>query len=463
MPSHRILVVDDEDTLREGILAYLRSNGFEVAEARSCAGARELFQSFKPDVAVIDYLLGDGNALDLLPGIRESDPDTPILILTSHGSIDLAVRAMKEGADQFLTKPLEFSALLVLIRRALEKERVRRKLAASRSRDSRDSIEPFLGTSAAIRQLASDAGRIVKAESPVLIQGETGTGKSLLARWLHNNGPRADEAFVEFNCAGLSRELVETEFFGHERGAFTGAVAAKMGLLEVAHRGTVFLDELGDMDVQIQPKLLKVLEEKRFRRVGELRDRQVDVRLIAATHQDLEALVKQKLFRADLFFRVSTIPLVIPPLRDRIEDLIPLAHHLVSEIAIDLGAGPIELSRDAEQALAGYSWPGNIRELRNVLERAILLRDGVVLTPRNLRFAAPAEQNAGAGVLREDGDTHSTLAENERRHIVRVLESTGGSVVAAAKVLGLSRSSMYERLKKHSIDPSAAAASMRAG
>lgn len=280
---------------------------------------------------------------------------------------------------------------------------------------------------------------------------------------MHNNGPRSDEAFVEFNCAGLSRELVETEFFGHERGAFTGAVSAKMGLLEVAHRGTVFLDELGDMDVQIQPKLLKVLEEKRFRRVGELRDRQVDVRLIAATHQDLEQLVKQKSFRADLYFRVSTIPLVIPPLRDRIEDLIPLARHFVTEIGHDLGAGSVSLSAEAEQELAAYAWPGNIRELRNVLERAILLRDGSTLTPRNLRFAGPSDDVQGRGIAVDAGDTHSTLAANERRHIERVLRANRGSVVAAAKVLGLSRSSMYERLKKHAIDPSHAVVSQRTG
>ena len=456
MPSHRILVVDDEDILREGIRAYLCAQGFEVAEANSCAKAKDLFQTFKPDVAVVDYLLGDGNALDLLPKLRDIDPDTPVLILTSHGSIDLAVRAIKEGADQFLTKPLEFSALHVLIKRALERERTRRKLAASRTRDARDAIEPFLGSSASIRQLAEDSRRVVSAESPILIQGETGTGKSVLARWLHSHGPRADEAFVEFNCAGLSRELVETEFFGHERGAFTGAVSAKMGLLEVAHRGTVFLDELGDMDVQIQPKLLKVLEEKRFRRVGELRDRQVDVRLIAATHQDLEQLVKEKSFRADLYFRVSTIPLVIPPLRERLDDLIPLARQLVVDIAIDLGAGDVSLTPESERALAGYSWPGNIRELRNVLERAILLRDGSKLTPRNLRFANSVDSSA----LIEHGnavpDTTSSLAENERRHIERVLRASGGSVVAAAKVLGLSRSSLYERLKKHAIDPSTA-------
>lgn len=451
MPTHRILVVDDEDTLREGIREYLRLQGFEVAEAPSCAGAREVFETFRPDVAVIDYMLGDGNALDLMPRLREIDPDIPILILTGHGSIDLAVRAMREGAEQFLTKPLEFSALHVLIKRALEKQRTRRKLAASRSRDARDVIEPFLGTSRAIRLLAEDATKVASAESPILIHGETGTGKSVLARWLHSHGPRADEAFVEFNCAGLSRELVETEFFGHERGAFTGAVQAKMGLLEVAHRGTVFLDELGDMDLQIQPKLLKVLEEKRFRRVGDLRDRKVDVRLIAATHQDLEQLVQAKSFRADLYFRVSTIPLVIPPLRERVEDIVPLARHLATQIGLDLGAGPISLTPDAERVLVDYSWPGNIRELRNVLERAVLLRDGEALSPRNLRFAATGEHNDFGTASADDGDATLSLAENERRHIERVLRAQHGSVVAAARVLGLSRSSLYERVKKHRI------------
>src|SRR4030095_6145073 len=233
------------------------------------------------------------------------DSGTPLLVLTAHGSIDLAVRAIKEGAEQFLTKPLELPALQVILQRLIQKQRNHQNQLASKSRQVRQAIDPFIGVSPAIHTLAEQAKRVLMTESPVLILGETGSGKGVLARWLHENSPRADEAFVDLNCAGLSRELLENELFGHEKGAFTSATTSKQGLFEVAHRGTIFLDEIGDVDLQIQPKLLKVLEEQRFRRVGDVRDRQVDVRLIAATHQDLSDLVRQKRFRDDLYFRVS--------------------------------------------------------------------------------------------------------------------------------------------------------------
>jgi DNA-binding NtrC family response regulator len=451
MPRQKILVVEDEDLLRLGVGEYLRRQGYEVSEAATCQAARDVFQSSRPDVAVVDYLLPDGNALELLPRLREIDASVPVIILTGHGTIDLAVRAVKEGAEQFLSKPLDFPVLHAAVRQVLDNHRTRRKLLASKTQRVRDTIDPFLGASAAIRELADQARRVVNADSPILIQGETGTGKGVLATWIHENGPRAEEALVDFNCAGLARDLVETEFFGHERGAFTGAVGSKMGLLEVAHRGTVFLDEIGDMDLQIQPKLLKVLEERRFRRVGDVRDRQVDVRLIAATHRNLEALVREKQFRADLYFRISTIPLVVPPLRERAEDIVPIARHLAGRLVCDLSAGEVSFSSDTERALTRYPWPGNIRELRNVLERAILLRRDDVLTSADLRFGAEATaQNAGDG---GDGSAPATmsLAENERRHIERVLRATAGSVTEAARTLGISRSSLYEKLRKHGI------------
>ncbi len=275
----KILLVEDEAGVRFGIREFLRAHEFAVEEADSAAGAEAAFREFRPDAAVIDYLLPDGNALDLLPRLREIESSVPVVILTGHGSIDLAVRAIKEGAEQFLTKPVELPALLIVLRRLLEDQRVRRTQLAGRARESRVALDPFVGTSAAIRRLADEATKVLSTESPILIQGETGTGKSVLARWLHDHGPRADEAFVDLNCASLSREFLETELFGHEKGAFTGAAARKPGLLEIAHRGTVFLDEIGDMDLAVQPKLLTVLEEKRFRRMGSVRDQRVDVKL----------------------------------------------------------------------------------------------------------------------------------------------------------------------------------------
>jgi DNA-binding NtrC family response regulator len=438
-------VVDDEAGVRFGMRDFLESSGYEVAEAASCQAAVEIFQAARPDVAIIDYLLPDGNALELLPRLKALYPEIPLLILTAHGSIDLAVRAIKEGAEQFLTKPIELPILLVILQRLLEEQRNRQKQIAGKARQARRDVDPFLGTSAAIRQLAADASRVLGSESPILIRGETGTGKGVLAKWLHDHSPRSDEAFVDLNCAGLSREFLETELFGHERGAFTGAVTSKIGLLEVAHGGTVFLDEIGDLDLQIQPKLLKVLEEKRFRRLGDVRDRRVDIRLIAATHQDLARLVQDKTFRSDLYFRINTLPLVVPPLRQRGEDMLILSRFLLQRIAADLGRGVCMLAPDAEQALRTHAWPGNIRELRNVLERAVLLSDQPLLSCQDLRF-----DDASGPKLSED-DTDLSLRELEQRHIERVLHKEQGRVESAAKRLGIPRSTLYQKIKQYQI------------
>ena len=263
-------------------------------------------------------------------------------------------------------------------------------------------MNPFLGKSAAIRRMSELAHRIVSTDSSVLILGETGTGKGVLARWLHDNSARSAEAFVDLNCGGFTRDLFETELFGHEKGAFTGAVQAKVGLLEIAHKGTVFLDEIGDVDVQVQPKLLKVLEDKQFRRLGDVRDRRVDIRLIAATHHDMTKLMRGKSFRSDLYFRISTIPLTTPPLRERIEDITLLANYFLERLALDLGANDTELSQKALGALESYPWPGNIRELRNVLERAILLSGNRILTERDLNFDTSPENQLGDIVTLKD-------------------------------------------------------------
>jgi DNA-binding NtrC family response regulator len=445
MSRNKVLVVDDESGVRFGIRDFLEQHGYEIEEAESCQDAQHLFRTSRPDIVIADYMLPDGTALDLLPRLREIDASIPLLVLTAHGSIDLAVRAMKEGAEQFLTKPLELPTLLVILQRLLQKQRNYHKQLASKSRQVRQAIDPFIGTSPAIRALADQARKILSTESPVLILGETGTGKGVLARWLHENSPRADEPFVDLNCAGLTRELLETELFGHEKGAFTSATASKQGLFEVAHRGTIFLDEVGDVDVQIQPKLLKVLEEKRFRRLGDVRDRQVDVRLIAATHQDIGQLVREKRFRDDLYFRISTIPLSFPSLRDRIEDIPTLAQYMLDKVSADLGRGELTLDQSCIQALQAYSWPGNIRELRNVIERAVLLSDQKHITLNDLHFDGHTQ--VGAPFL----DTRLTLLELEKQHIERVLQEEKGRVEKAAKRLGIPRSSLYQKIKKHQI------------
>jgi DNA-binding NtrC family response regulator len=448
LSKNKILIVDDEDSIRLGLRGFLEAHGYAVSEADSCLKARELFQVSRPDVAVIDYRLHDGNALDLLRAFKQADPDVPLIVLTAYGSIELAVQAVKEGAEQFLTKPIELPALHVILQRLLEKRRVQRRQQALSAREQRNLMDPFIGTSAAIRDLREQAGKVLAADSPILILGETGTGKSLLASWLHRHGPRAEEPFVDLNCAGLSREFLETELFGHEKGAFTGAATAKQGLLEVADGGTVFLDEIGDVDPQVQPRLLKALEEKRFRRMGEVSEREVDIALVAATHQNLAARVKDGAFRSDLYYRISSIPLTMPALRDRREDILPLAHTLLARSATDLNRGGVKLGADAERALQGYAWPGNIRELRNVIERAALLCDAGTISRRDLRFEpAPA-----AGSV--DDESGLTLQEVERRHIERVLREEGGRVEPAAQRLGVPRSTLYQKIKNLGIDVS---------
>lgn len=439
----RVLVIDDEPAVRFGIRDFLETHDFEVEEAADRRTAQQAFSKERPDAVILDYLLPDGDTLDLMAKLKGMDANVPILILTAHGSIDLAVRAIKEGANQFLTKPMDLPALLVLVQREIDNSRTVRKGRANQRQEERSSaiFDPFVGTSGAIKALEEQVRRVLAFDTSVLIHGETGTGKGVLARWLHAHGPRADEPFVDVNCALLSKDLLESELFGHERGAFTGATQTKLGLLEIGDRGTVFLDEIGDMDMNIQPKLLTVIEEKRFRRLGEVRNRRVDVRLIAASNRDLRNLIQEKKFRNDLYFRINTITLMLPTLRERPEDVVPLARHIMQTLAVEFGR-TVLLAPEAEGSLQRYSWPGNVRELRNVLERAMLLTSSAMIGSQDLRFEAGAAGPDAASI------SGLTLGELERQHIERVLAQEGGHVERAAAKLGIPRSSLYDKVKR---------------
>jgi DNA-binding NtrC family response regulator len=446
LPEGRLLIVDDEPGVRLPLERFFTGRGLEVVTAPSIAEAIESFGSTTPDVVLLDYALPEGDGLDLLRKLKALDPSVPMILLTAHASIDLAVQAVKDGAENFLTKPVELPALLVMVERLLEGRRLRRMSEVDRRRETRHAPDPFLGESPAVRRLAEQATRVAAAPTTVLIRGETGSGKGILARWLHDHGPRAEQAFVDLNCAGLARDLLESELFGHQKGAFTGAVAAKPGLMEMAHRGTLFLDEMGDVDLQVQAKLLKALEEMRFRRLGDVQDRRVDVRLIAATHRDLDALVHEGKFREDLYYRIRGVELRVPPLRERGHDVVILGRHLLRRVASDLSRSSVELSKEAEEALMSYGWPGNVRELRNVLEHATLLSPRQTLIPDDfaemLQRRRPAESEPGARM---------TLDEAERRHVERVLRQEGWVVQRAADILGISRTSLYERMRKYGL------------
>jgi DNA-binding NtrC family response regulator len=445
MLKNRVLLVDDEPGPRFGLRRFLKSHDFDVEEAEDCASAKAKFRAFRPDVTVMDFRLPDGTALDLIADFRTVD-DSAIVVLTAYASIDTAVEAVKLGAEQFFTKPVELEALLIVVRRTLENQRNRKQLLAeSQSSQSRRRVDPFLGASEKIRELREKTEAVLRTDSPVLIHGETGTGKTVLARWMHDRGRRAGQAFVDLNCAGISREFLETELFGHEKGSFTGATATKQGLLEVAHRGTVFLDEIGDMDLQVQASLLKVLEEKRFRRLGDVKDRAVDVRLIAATHREFRTLVEENRFRQDLYYRISTLELFVPPLRERRDDIPLLAENILDRLARDLGQKRVALTDDARHALQRYDWPGNIRELRNVIERGLLRSHGETLDASAL--VIPADGAAAGSAGRRGG----TLEDVERDYIEQVVREEQGLVDRVAARLGISRSAVYYKARKHGI------------
>jgi DNA-binding NtrC family response regulator len=446
MSKKRILVGEDDRSIRFALSEFLQENNYQVTEATTCESIRQSFRSTTPDAAILDYSLPDGTALDLLPFLKQSYPSVPLILLTGNGTIELAVQAMKDGAEQFLTKPVQMSAIAVVLERALKNQRNYQKQLAGKAKEKRESVDPFVGVSPAIRQIADEAERVSGSHCPVLIAGETGSGKGVLARWIHDHSPRAEEAFVDMNCAGFGKELLESELFGHEAGAFTGAVARKLGLLEVAQKGTVFLDEIGDMDVQIQPKLLKILEEKQFRRLGDVQERQLDIRLIAASHADLLQLIRDKKFRSDLYFRVSTVVIRMPSLRERAEDIPLLAQHFFQRMAMDLGRIHLTLSDRTLDALTSYTWPGNIRELKNVMERAVLLATGDNIHPRDLRLEYVS------GMPRDEADvSRLTFREVQRQHIQNALTTERWNVARAASRLGITRSSLYNKIKSFGI------------
>ncbi len=443
----RVLVVEDDALMLEVLTDGLRLEGFEITKADGLSKSLVELQKLTPDVILADYELGDGTAVDLLAWLKARDISIPLIVLTAHTEIQLAVEMVKNGAEQFVSKPVDLAHLTTVLRRTVENFRDRQKALATRLERARYERDPFLGSSPALQELKEAATRVSRADASVLIQGETGSGKGVLARWLYKMGPRSNAAFVDLNCAGLSSELLESELFGYRKGAFTGAVGDKIGFLEVANHGTLFLDEIGDMAPQVQPKILKVVEEKQFYRLGDAHERKADVQIIAATHCDLKKLAEEGKFRSDLYFRISILCLHIPPLRERREDIPVITNKLLEQFSWDMKRGPLRISDSARLALQQYSWPGNIRELRNVLERAALLSDGGVIHKIGLEFEISDRQNIAAHVP----VANLTLKEMEKLYILKTLLSEGGRVTQTARRLGMPRSSLYAKIHEHGL------------
>jgi DNA-binding NtrC family response regulator len=430
----RILLVDDDPGIRFGFAKYLQKVGYAVDTAGTIEEGRHLLAERRSQVAILDMNLPDGNGLDWIPELRESHPEMPLIVITGLGDIPTAVEAMRRGADHFLTKPVDLAELDVFLQKGLELETLRRQQGVQRRLARRD--EPFLGGAPAMNEALEAAKMAAASEAPVLLQGETGSGKGVLARWIHEQGPRPAAPFVEVNCSGLRGELLSSELFGHAKGAFTSAVADRQGLIEVADGGTLFLDEIGDMDSETQAQFLKVIEDKRFRRLGEVKVRTSEFRLLCATNRDNGREVEARRFRKDLLYRVNVLPIPLPPRRARREDLPGRVEHLLGA----LGAPPEPLPAAVMDLLGGYPWPGNVRELKNVLERALLLAQGGPLEPRHFPGLGPGGSTPSPSGL-------AGLKALERDHIREVVRQCGGDTLKAAGLLGISRATLYRKLK----------------
>jgi two-component system response regulator AtoC len=468
-----ILIVDDERTLARAIRAYLAEAGYEAEVAESAEQALQILPTLRPDVVVTDVRLPGMTGIDLLRRIREMDPGIVTVVMTAHGTIEGAVEAMKLGAFDYLKKPLDLEELKLVADRAREAGAMREELSYHRARAVRDlPFADLIGRSPAMQAVLERARQIAALDEtpPVLITGETGTGKGLIARTIHTSGPRGDKPFIDVNCTAIPASLMEAELFGHERGAFTDAKETRMGLFEAAEGGFIFLDEIGDLELQLQGKLLKAIEERVVRRVGGVRDRKIDVRILAATNRDLEAEAAKDRFRRDLYFRLAVIILRLPPLRERGDDVLLLAEHFLQRLAAKYGRNVRRLHPEASAALLAHSWPGNVRELSHVMERAVLWSRGEEVTPAELGLTPPRNAAASAGSSKgvpfgaemavSIGETaerriptgeHPTLEAVERSLLEQALRETGGNQTRAAQRLGISRDTLRYRMKKHGL------------
>lgn len=461
MSNPTVLIVDDERTLARSIRTFLSESGYDAEVAGDGEKALELLESLRPDVVFADVRLPGMGGIELLQRIREFDATIPVVIMTAYGSIEGAVEAVKLGAFDYLKKPVDLEELKLLADRARETSLLKQELSYYRGREARKlPFSGVIGESPALLTVMEQARQVAALDDtpPVLITGETGTGKGLIAHTIHAYGPRASKPFIEVNCTALPASLMEAELFGHERGAFTDAKQSRIGLFEAAEHGFIFLDEIGDTELPLQGKLLRAIEERMVRRVGGIRDRKIDVRILAATNRDLEREAQQGTFRRDLYFRLAVILLRLPPLRERGDDVLLLADDFVRRFSAKYGKDVKRMSAGARDALLAYSWPGNVRELSHVIERAVLWSQGAVLEESQLSLTLQGEPEAPAtepdallaipGVLPPNG---TDLAQWEKAMIEQALRESGGNQTQAAQRLGVSRDTLRYRLKKYSI------------
>lgn len=456
--SHQVLIVDDEADIRELLELTLGRMNLETRAAANIDQALHLLDQFKFDLCLTDMRLPDGNGIDVVRHIQEKFPYLPIAVITAHGNMETAIAALKAGAFDFVSKPININDLRNLVRTALLVGKPAEKSVGELG------ARKMLGNSPAMQRVRAMIERLARGQAPVYISGESGTGKELAARLIHELGPRAGKPFIPVNCGAIPEQLMESEFFGHKKGSFTGATQDKEGLFKAADGGTLFLDEVGDLPLHMQVKLLRAIQEKSVRPVGGQTEIHVDVRILSATHRDLHGLVQESKFRQDLYYRLNVIELLIPALRDRPEDVPLLAEQLCARLAENMGAKPPRLSDEVLQALARYEFPGNVRELENILERALTLCDGAEITPQDLRLL-PASRDEAAQekvtmlMAPDSGESYSGneslesyLERVEKQAILDALEKSGQNKTAAAKLLGVTFRALRYKLEKYGME-----------
>jgi DNA-binding NtrC family response regulator len=454
--AQRILIVEDEDKLRRVLSLHLQGEGFETDEARTAEEALPLAD--RAGMVLTDLRLPTVDGLTLMERLRLTAPATPVVVMTAYGSVEVAVEAMKRGAADFLPKPFSLDHLMTVVRKVMEVKTLREEnVRLKEELGHRYAFDNIIGRGAKMREILASVERVAPTRTTVLLCGESGVGKDLIARAVHFHSPRAKHPFVKINCTAIPENLMESELFGYEKGAFTGAAQSKPGKFEQADTGTVFLDEIGDVPPSIQVKLLRVLQEREFERLGSNKTKSIDVRVIAATNVDLQRAIEEGNFREDLYYRLNVFPMTIPPLRERREDVAFLAEHFLERFAAQQGRARLRLSAEAQSKLVQYDWPGNVRELENVIERALVLAGGDVLREDDIRLDhAPrrGSGNGGAAAVNGDGFLPEgvSLDQHEQQLIREALRRSGGNKSQAARLLGLSRNALRYRLAQMGLE-----------
>ncbi len=452
-----ILIVEDREGLANMLQQTLSDAGYEVIRAKDGREGIAKVREHKLDLVVTDMKLPYKSGFDVLDASKEQNTSIPVIVMTAFGSIDIAVKAVKAGAYDFISKPFEPDHLLLQIEKALEKQRlVKENLVLKETFSSQLAFPKIIGKSAGILDVTEHVRKVAQGKTTVLLIGESGTGKELFARAVHMLSPRKDNSFVAMNCAAIPHDLLESELFGHERGAFTGAVGRNIGKFELADKGTIFLDEIGDMDLTLQSKLLRILEEDTLMRVGATTKVKIDVRIVAATNRDLTKLIQQKRFREDLYYRLNVFPINIPPLRDRKEDIPTMIDYFIAHYAGEIKKNVKKVSKEARDLLMNHPWVGNVRELQNAIERATILCDGEEILPEHLGLKTRTEQNASIDAIPMEGTLQGVRDKAaqyvETKMIVKVLKKTGGNKSRAAEILQVSYKTLLTKIKDYAIE-----------